>query len=196
MNKEFRKKIKSGEHSLTSQQVQNLLEAIDDLTAKALFEVAVHLGLRRGDIVKLKWKDVDFESATLSFFESKKDRTRHVPIPPRVLRTLKMLKNSQDNEYYVFPGRSEKKYGKGHISDRTAYNWFQKYLRKAGIQGDYDNKPFHALRATCIKLCQKAGYTPEQAAKLIGDTVRVAQEHYSTPSDEEMREVVEKKELI
>lgn len=191
-----RRKIRTGELSLTKDEVVKLLDVIDVFEHKVLFELAVSLGLRRGDIVSLKWRDVDFNSGVLTFFEHKKDRVRHTPIPPNVLQLLKMLKHQSVNKYYVFSGGSDKKFGQGHLSERSAYNYFQRYLVRAGIQKVGDRRPFHCLRATCIKLCQDAGFSVEQAAKYIGDTVRVVQEHYSTPSDDEMRVVVNEKRLF
>ena len=191
-----RKQIKTGELSLTKNQVVKLLDSIDVFEHKVFFELAVNLGLRRGDIVCLKWRDVDFDKQILSFFEHKKSRVRHVPLSPHIVQLLKMLKHQSSNSYYIFSGGSDRKYGFGHLSERSAYNYFQMYLVKAGIQKASDRRPFHCLRATCIKLCQQAGFTVEQAAKHIGDTVRVVQEHYATPSDEEMREVVCGKKLF
>ncbi|MCG2825156.1 MAG: hypothetical protein L6265_01035 [Thermoplasmatales archaeon] len=71
-------------------------------------------------------------------------------------------------------------------------NRFQKYLVVAGVE----SKPFHALRATCIKLCQRGGWSVEQAAKLVGDTIRVVQEHYTTPSNEELKQVARERPII
>jgi len=81
---------------------------------------------------------------------------------------------------------------KKHISGRQIYSRFQKYLNAAGIE----SKPFHALRATCIKLCQRRGWSVEQAAKLLGDTIRVVQEHYTTPSNEELKQVARERPII
>jgi integrase len=75
---------------------------------------------------------------------------------------------------------------------RTAYTRLQKYCDKAGIP----RRPFHALRATCIKRCQAAGWSIEQVAKLTGDTIAVIQEHYSWPSSSEMQEVAMEKPVI
>ncbi len=191
-----RKKIRSGELALSKAQVLALLSAIDDFPHKVFFELEVNLGFRRGDIVCLSWKDVDFRANTLSYFERKKDRVRVVPLAAHLVVLLRQLRKLQPDEYYVFPGFVDKKRGKGHMSERKAYDLFQKYLVAAGIQGVGDRRPFHCLRATCIKLCGQAGFTPEQAAKHIGDSLRVVQEHYGVPSDAEMAEVVNERSLL
>jgi len=46
------------------------------------------------------------------------------------------------------------------------------------------------------KLCQRRGWSVEQAAKLVGDTIRVVQEHYTTPSNEELKQVVRERPII
>jgi hypothetical protein len=78
------------------------------------------------------------------------------------------------------------------FSGSTAYRKLQKLCDLANIP----RRPFHALRATCVKFCQNAGWTPEQVSELTGDTIRVIQEHYATPSRAEMSEVMREKEVI
>ena len=68
----------------------------------------------------------------------------------------------------------------------------QFYLDRAGLP----RRPIHARRATCIKLCQGRGWSAEQTAELVGDEVKTIQEHYLTPSVEEMRAVMEDKPVI
>jgi integrase len=75
------------------------------------------------------------------------------------------------------------------FSGRTAYNILQHYCVAAGIP----IRPFHALRATCIKFCQAAGWTPEQTAKHVDDRISTIQEHYLVPSMADMRELAIKK---
>lgn len=60
---------------------------------------------------------------------------------------------------WLFPSMHDS--GKKHIADKTAYNVLAFYLDKAGLP----SRPFHSLRATCIKLCQRKGWTIEQVMK-------------------------------
>jgi integrase/recombinase XerD len=190
MNAPKRRKYTSGEKALTKGQLNKLLEYITDLEERVLIKTAVVLGIRRNDIVQLRVGDIDFETLRLVFYEHKKKRNHIVPIPTNLANELAMLikVNKTKRSEFLFPGR----HGKGHMSSKTAYNILQKNLEKAGLP----HKPFHALRATCIKLHQQEGWTVEQTAKLIGDTVAVVQEHYATPSDEELAEVMAEKPII
>ncbi len=183
----------TGEHTLNEEELETLLNSIEDFENYVLIKTAVTTGLRRGDIVRLKWEGVDWSNKKILFYEKKKKRNSEVYVNNDLLTDLRRLYNIQEeNQPYLFPGGSEKVRGKGHISSKTAYNRFQYYLDKAGLK----QRPFHSLRATCIKLCQKRGWSAEETSKHVGDTIRVIQEHYSTPTDVEMRSVAEKKKII
>lgn len=188
----MKKKYKTGQKALTEDNIDKLLNVITDLKQLGLIQLAIAGGIRREDIVRIKSNDVNPEDGSITFYEHKKKRTKKIYIPKTVMNTLEMIIKSNKKEEFLFPGKSESRYGKGHISGKTAYNIFNRYLKKA----DLDPRPFHALRASCMKLCQKRGWTPEQTAEHTGDTIKVIQEHYSTPSTEEMKETVNKKELL
>jgi len=187
-----KQKYRTGQKALTQDKVQTLLENITDLEHLGLIQLAIATGMRREDIVNVKTKDINIEKNKITYYESKKKRTKTVYIPQNVANTISMIIKINKKSPYIFPGSSEVKHGKGHISGRTAYNIFNKYLKRANLE----QRPFHALRATCIKLCQSKGWSIEQTAEHIGDTIRVIQEHYTTPSDEEMKDVTKEKPLI
>ena len=134
--------------------------------------------------------DVDLDGSWISYYEGKKARTWKVPISPSLkVELLKHINTIPKGSRWLFPHKGN---ANKHITGRTAYNILQSWLKVAGV----DSRPFHALRSTCIKLCQVAGWTPEQVMRLTGDTLRVIQAHYLTPSNLEMLEVVKKNELL
>jgi len=178
---------KTGRKSLNEDQVKKLLSAITELRHLGLFQAAIATGIRRADIVALKIADFERATRKLTFYERKKRRTRTIYLSNEVANTLEMIINSDRKQEYFFPGNSD-----GYMSSKTAYNILQKYLKKA----DLDQRPFHALRATCIKLCQKRGWKPEETAELIGDSLKVIQAHYTIPSSDEMAEVTKEKAIL
>lgn len=187
----------SGEFSLSDSESDKLFSVIEKLEDLCLFEVVIAGGMRRDDLVRIKWDGVDFVNKKINFIEKKKkNRSKIVYVSDTIIQHLKMLYNKTENKIYVFDGRSDSKYGKGHLASRSAYNKFQEYLVKAGLQTPKDRRPFHSLRATCIKLCKKKGWTVEQTSKHVGDSIRVIQRHYETPTDTEMQEVANNKPLI
>jgi integrase len=51
--------------SLTTDQVRALLQAAKGYTLEAFFVLALHSGLREGEMLALHWPDIDFEKATV-----------------------------------------------------------------------------------------------------------------------------------
>ena len=178
-----RERNRSGEKALKHKEYEKLISVIDRLDDEVCIKLAVSIGARREDLANIKVKDIDLDELKLSFHEKKKRRIHTVPLSPEMARMIKVLLHSKGKNQTedLFP-----------YSGRTMYDRLQKYCDKA----DIPRRPFHALRATCIKRCQAAGWSPEQVAKLVGDTIAVIQEHYAWPSSSEMQEVAADKPVI
>lgn len=172
----------SGEEALTYSQVQTLLSRTDiSLFDEALLRLALDGGLRRIDCVRVRCANLNVQDNHLIYWEQKKRRNWQCFLEPPTVKALSQLIASSNSEW-MFPASNPRR----PISDRTAYNILHNNLKACGLP----MRPFHALRATCIKLKQAAGWPPEMTARHTGDTIRVIQQHYLTPSLEEMRERV------
>jgi len=187
-----RDSYRTGQHALTREELNLVLQHTNSFDAYVAIKFAALCGLRREDLASVKWSDIDITNNYVSFYESKKGRSHAVVFDNDLAADLRRLRAENPTEYYVFKGGSNKKYGKGHVTGRTLYNWFQDALVGAGLK----NRPFHALRATCIKLCAAAGWTEAQTAELVNDSVRVIQQHYATPSFGEMKDVINNKQRL
>ncbi len=173
-------KYKSGEKALSRKEYEKLISVIDNTEDELLIKFAVSTGLRREDLCAVRLGNIDLENGTLTFHEKKKRIDRTIYLNTDVVLLIKKFVGNQKRErLFRFTGRS-------------AYRHFNRWCVVAGIP----ERPFHSLRATCIKFCQQAGWMPEQVSKLTGDSIRVIQEHYLTPSDGDMREVVRTKSTI
>lgn len=185
-----------GSLALTPAEVSTLLDRVDNVRDSALLELAVSTGIRREDLVAVRLEGVDTERGFLTFYESKKRRTRPVPVDGRTLVTLRRyvesLPRGTDASPWLFPGgrrdRRETRLGlaasQHHLSGFAAWGILRRWLTVAGLKP----RPFHALRATCYKLCKARGWSVEQAAALIGDSVRIASEVYGVATPAELRE--------
>ena len=52
--------------ALNPPQVKALLEAASESRFEALYVVAIHTGLRRGELLRLMWTDADLDAGTLA----------------------------------------------------------------------------------------------------------------------------------
>ncbi len=158
-----------------------LLESAGTIEDEVLLKLAVATGLRRGDITQIKITNVELEHGSITYYEKKKKRMRTVFISKSLTQVIgKFLKTIPKRELLF------------SFKDRQAYNRLNNLCVLAGIP----KRPFHALRATCVKFAQRAGWSPEQVSELTGDTIKVIQMHYATPTIQEMAEVSKDKPII
>ncbi|MBW1953654.1 MAG: site-specific integrase [Deltaproteobacteria bacterium] len=90
---------------LSSEQLCRLLEAMEkaeNLQAAALMKLALFTGMRRGELFRLKWDDIDFERNFIYIRDPKGGKDQVVPLN-QMARDV--LQNHPRESEYVFPGR-------------------------------------------------------------------------------------------
>lgn len=99
--------------------------------------LAMNTGMRRGEILSLRWDDVSFETKTLTvqFANAKSGKTRHIPLNGEAFRTLHSWQADTGSSGIVFKGPT----GKAMTDIGKAWD---KLLADAGIS----NFRFHDLR--------------------------------------------------
>jgi integrase len=65
--------------------------------------MALETGMRRGEILSLRWSDVDMKAGMLYIGKTKNNEARHVPMSNRLRATLAALPRRLRNEH-VFTG--------------------------------------------------------------------------------------------
>ena len=183
----------SGELALTEKEIQMVYAQLKTLRDEILIKLAVSIGARRADIVRIQRECIDFDSLRVTYLEQKKGNRPHsVPISAEMARLLKMYIKTSRKSKYLFPSEHKNDNRLGHINGKTAWNVFNKALDDAGLR----RRKFHSLRGTCVKNAQRNEWRPEQTAKLINDKVSTILIHYSTPSRDEMDEVSREHPLV
>lgn len=141
---------------LTPAQIRDLIDAEPDQKYQTLFLTAVMTGARQGEILGLKWADVDFTKKQIQirrtfnhgrFFEPKtKQSIRKIDLAPMLVRELAAwkLKVGGQNDDLVFPSETATPIGCFNMVRRH----FNPALKKAGIP----RIKFHALRHTYASL--------------------------------------------
>lgn len=108
---------------------------------KPILLCAYLTGMRRGEIVKLKWTDVDFETDTLFVRESKNNESRAIPMNAMLRSGLQKMKEASASDYvFTTPNGTQYKH-----KDAFKTAWYTA-LRKSGI----DKCRFHDHRHTFI----------------------------------------------
>jgi integrase len=133
------------------EEVMALVRAADSEQDAAIYLTAAFTGLRRGEIVALRWRDVDFPRRHIRVMASYTERTlstpksgkaRSVPMAPEVAEALARLDHGwerADEDDLVFPGVAG-----GYLDASALYRRYKAALEGAGLR----NLRFHDLRHT------------------------------------------------
>jgi len=158
---------------LTADEVKKLLDSSRG-EVRALLSVACLAGLRQGEVLGLKWGDVDFEdrhirvvrnySPVHGFGPPKTESSRRsVPLIPTLAIILREHYEAQGRpaaDCLVFPNRNGKPNDRANLSKRM----FKGALRRAGLR----MIRFHDLRHTYASLCIEAGINPKALQLALG----------------------------
>jgi integrase len=173
--------------ALSSEQARALLTAARGERNEALYVVAVHTGLRQGELLGLKWADLDLAGRRLSVrralkvtdhgldFGPPKNRKsrRSVPLSNTAVAVLRAHRTRQNEERLrlgdlwqdydlVFPNRVGKPMDHGNLY----YREYKPLLQSAGL-GD-EGFTFHSLRHTFATELFNQRKRPKVIQSLLG----------------------------
>jgi len=185
--------------SLSVDQVRALLAAAAEIgdRIEAIYVVAVHCGLRQGELLGLKWEVVDLEAGKLSvrrslawvekepvFNPPKNGKGRNVRLTEPAAEALKRHRATQNAERLrlsslwednglVFAGER----GQPMRSYSLTGGSFKRLLKRAGLPA---TTRFHDLRHTCATLLFMDGLHPKLVQELLGHaTISITLDTYS-----------------
>ena len=132
----------------------------------------VYLGLRAGELVHVRWEDVDLVARTLRVantdaFTTKAGRERTLPLCRPVVDVLSGLERRAE---WVFPNASA-----GQLHRKYLSRAFKRYARAAGLP---DHVCFHTTRHTCASWLAERGAPVEAIRAYLGhSSVRVTERY-------------------
>ena len=97
--------------------------------------------MRRDEIRKLKWDDVDFEERIISVIKTKNNDDRIIPMDDELFNLMEELGNKNNSEFVIL-----KEDGFPYKSRKSWDGRYKKALEKSGIE----YRTFHELRRTFI----------------------------------------------
>lgn len=165
---------------LTLEEERRLLECSErPVWLRPLLVVALHTGMRKGEILRLRWQDIDFGRKILIVHKSKNGQKRGIPMSEVLTETL--LKRKQETKIIDISGRVFP------IADRSLRVAYAKALEKAGIE----EFRFHDLRHTFATRLVQAGVDLYRVQRLLGHKSIVVTMRYSHHFPESLRSSVE-----
>ena len=158
--------------TLTQEQLSAFLQEAKATGVYEMYYIELATGLRRGELLGLKWKDVDFANGTIRVQRQvaringeiveaplkTKNSYRTVTIGPDAVGILKEQKEKTEDEY-VFPSPNG-----GPISPDSVNHMLQRVLRRAGLP----QVRFHDLRHTFATLALQNGVDIKTVSGMLG----------------------------
>ena len=166
----------------TKDEVATFLNVAKEDRLYPLFYVAIGTGLRRGELLGLKWEDVDFENGVLSIRrtvqrtteglivkeQTKTDSSRRtVNISPATVEVLRTHKKRQTQELLRIGRRTSFVFANsvGNVLEpRKVNEVFERLTKKAGLP----RIRFHDLRHTHATLLLQQGIHPKIVSERLG----------------------------
>lgn len=165
-------------------ELRTLLRTSAGTTMHVRWLIAATLGLRQGEVLGLRWSDIDldvgqlrvrqslqYQGGVLSLVQPKTPRSRRtVPLPNAVVDALRTHERSQaetratageawQERGFVFATRTG-----GPIHPRNDYRSFRALLTKAGLR----RVRLHDLRHTAASLLLEQGVHPRVVMEILG----------------------------
>lgn len=188
-NKKLRKALDEREQELKSGEI--IYAPRVDLSDRTFADhlkpavlVSLNTGLRRGELLKLKWEDVHFDQRRLTVVgqTSKTGKTRHIPLNDEALSVLKAWKDQPGiKSIYVFAGPD------GQPMHDMRSSW-ESILKRAKIT----NFRWHDLRHTFASNLVMAGENLNTVRELLGHADYKMTLRYAHLAPHHMQQAVDK----
>lgn len=157
------------------EEVHALLDAAGTERDRLIYLVAAFAGLRRGEVISLRWSHIDFERAYMHVVESvsagqdsrvKDEEGRSVPLAPQVALALGAWKpdDAQPNDLLFQAQRYKKGRGKKKLDGDALSTRYREARDRAGLR----KLRFHDLRHTFGSLAVDGGASLVQVQAWMG----------------------------
>ena len=158
--------------TIPAEQLQAFLDEARATGVYEMYYIALATGLRRGELLGLKWQDIDWKNGIIKVRRQvarvdgqiveappkTKNSYRAVSISPQAIEVLREQKR-KTNDTYVFPSPNG-----GPISPDSVNNMLKRVLERAGIP----KVRFHDLRHTFATIALQNGVDIKTVSGMLG----------------------------
>ncbi len=174
----------------SSDEINKVLDTVDISSPKgkrdaAIITIAAELGVRSKDILDLKISDIDWESCTITFVQSKTQKPNVLPLSERtgtaIISYLQVRPKTDCENIFV---RLIPPYDKMSSFGTV----FGRYVSRAGVTVPVDaHHGLHSLRASVATKMLDADVSPDVIYPFLGHADRESLNHYLRLDVENLR---------
>ena len=155
---------------LTPAEVEDYLDAAERLGQLSMFLLALTVGLRQGELIALKWSDLDIKKRTLTITEKRaverrelveyEGGTRIVSLTPEAVELLRLEHAKHPGSPLMFM----------HPATQRPYSpqMVRRLHNEIIIEAGLDHIRFADLRHTCAVLSLQNGMGAKEVAQMLG----------------------------
>jgi integrase len=151
---------------------------------KSIILAALHTGMRKGELLRLKWADLDFEQRLVRASHTKNHRVRYIPMNKRLynlFQTIDHFSGPKGPSPYVFTNPDTG--GRYKALNGT----FERICERAG----FTDVTFHTLRHTFASRLAQAGVPLNNIRELLGHGDMKVTMRYAHLAPNNLREAVQ-----
>ncbi len=129
--------------------------------------VALTSGARKGELLAMRWADVDIERATAHVGRTKNGDPKALPLVPAAVAELKRFAGAADHAVFASPRKSTKPFG------------FEPKWHEAMKAAKLKDFTFHCLRHSCASMLAQNGASLLEIADVLGHRQIAMSKRYS-----------------
>lgn len=166
----YSKPKKVNANVLTPLETEDYLDTAERLGHLPMFMLALTTGLRQGELIALKWSDLDIENRTLTIAENRAvvrrelveygSQTRSIRLTPEVVDLLIMEHSKHPSSPLMFMHPATQR----PYSPQMVRRMHNEIIKEAGV----DHIRYVDLRHTCAILALKNGMDAKELAQMLG----------------------------
>jgi len=145
----------------------------------ALILLGFHTGLRVGNLMDMRWRDLDLDKRVAHVHVTKNGRPIVAVLTDRCVEELRRLTAGSPDELIFRSYRSNGKFN------------YRKLWKRVCAEAGFEGRTFHWLRHGCGSALANAGASQAQIMQVMGHRTLVASARYMHSNVEDKRRVVE-----
>ncbi len=176
---------------LTPEQLTRLLEVIDGhikyqtpyRQGAAMMKLALYTGMRRGEMFKLMWADIDWHRNNIVLRDAKSGRDEVIPLSSYAGALLSTIKETEETgSPYVFPGVGG---GQRHSITKLV----NKLKAESELPADF--RPLHGIRHVFASMLVSNDVSLDIVSRLLTHKGQTVTHRYAHIRDDALRQAAE-----
>jgi len=190
----------SKRRAFTLAEIKRIIE-VCDTEWRGLVLFGLYLGQRLGDLARLTWRAVDFETNEIKFTAKKTGRRIVLPLVQPLVDYLSALPVSDNPNAHIFANAAK------HKRTASLSNHFREILVEAGLaeardyrtttkgraaQREASEISFHSLRHSAVTMLKASGLSDVFAREIVGHESAAVSRHYTHLSTDDLRKAMQR----